>query len=133
MADLTARQERFVAEFLICLNATKAAIKAGYAEKNADVQGPRLLGNVRVAAAVEAGKVTHARAAGVTTQWVVDKLRAIAEDEGAPHSARVSALTQLARYTGGFIERSESHQTGDISVVIRTFEDADEPPSNRLQ
>lgn len=38
MADsnkLTAKQQRFCDEYLICLNATQAAIKAGYSEKNA--------------------------------------------------------------------------------------------------
>lgn len=38
MADsnkLTAKQQRFCDEYLVCLNATQAAIKAGYSEKNA--------------------------------------------------------------------------------------------------
>ncbi len=51
-AELTPRQARFVAEYVIDLNATQAAIRAGYAATNADVQGPRLLGNPSVAAAI---------------------------------------------------------------------------------
>lgn len=35
MAKLTAKQQRFCDEYLIDLNATQAAIKAGYSEKNA--------------------------------------------------------------------------------------------------
>lgn len=35
MAKLTAKQRRFCDEYLIDLNATQAAIKAGYSEKNA--------------------------------------------------------------------------------------------------
>ena len=46
---LPIRQARFVAEYLIDMNATNAAIRAGYSKKTAGVQGPRLLGNVRVA------------------------------------------------------------------------------------
>ena len=45
---LTERQKRFCDEYLIDLNATQAAIRAGYSEKTADVQGARLLGNVKV-------------------------------------------------------------------------------------
>ena len=45
---LTPKQERFVAEYLVDMNATQAAIRAGYSRKTADVQGPRLLGNVRI-------------------------------------------------------------------------------------
>ncbi|MFR7383035.1 MAG: terminase small subunit, partial [[Clostridium] leptum] len=35
MAKLTAKQQRFVDEYLIDLNATQAAIRAGYSEKTA--------------------------------------------------------------------------------------------------
>ena len=46
------RQARFVAEYLIDLNATKAAIRAGYSKKTAYSQGQRLLKNVEVASQV---------------------------------------------------------------------------------
>ena len=47
---MNAKQKRFAEEYLIDLNATQAAIRAGYASRNADVQGARLLGNVSVSA-----------------------------------------------------------------------------------
>lgn len=56
MPDLTPKQARFVEEYLIDLNATQAAIRAGYSEKTAEQQGPRLLGNVGVAAAIQAAQ-----------------------------------------------------------------------------
>ena len=46
---LTPKQERFCQEYLVDLNASQAAIRAGYAKKNADVVGPRLLGKVGIA------------------------------------------------------------------------------------
>lgn len=48
------KQSRFVAEYLVDLNATQAAIRAGYSKRTAHSQGPRLLENVEVAAAVQA-------------------------------------------------------------------------------
>ena len=54
--QLTARQQRFVEEYLIDLNATQAAIRAGYSARTAEQQGPRLLGNVGVAGAIAAGR-----------------------------------------------------------------------------
>ncbi len=45
---LTAKQQRFVDEYLIDLNATQAAIRAGYSPKTADQQASRLLTNVKV-------------------------------------------------------------------------------------
>ena len=44
MADLTSKQEALVKEYAIDGNATQAAISAGYSEKTANTQGPRLLG-----------------------------------------------------------------------------------------
>ena len=48
MAEMTAKQKRFCDEYLIDLNATQAAIRAGYSEKTANEQGARLLANVSV-------------------------------------------------------------------------------------
>ncbi len=45
---LTAKQQRFCDEYLIDLNATQAAIRAGYSEKTAQEQASRLLLNVMV-------------------------------------------------------------------------------------
>lgn len=44
--NLTAKQKRFCDEYLIDLNATQAAIRAGYSEKTAKQIGQRLLTNV---------------------------------------------------------------------------------------
>ncbi|MFD2248925.1 phage terminase small subunit [Pseudochelatococcus lubricantis] len=46
---LTPRQGRFVDEYMKSLNATQAAIRAGYSAKTADVQGPQLLRKTSVA------------------------------------------------------------------------------------
>ncbi|HEI6782529.1 terminase small subunit [Yersinia enterocolitica] len=48
MAKLTDKQELFAREYLKDLNATQAAIRAGYSEKTAQVQSSRLLSNVMV-------------------------------------------------------------------------------------
>ena len=45
---LTPRQQRFCDEYLVDLNATQAAIRAGYSKKTANEQGSRLLTNVSV-------------------------------------------------------------------------------------
>lgn len=47
-AVLTAKQERFCAEYLVDLNATGAARRAGYSEATAGAQASRLLTNVKV-------------------------------------------------------------------------------------
>lgn len=48
MRKLNDKQKRFAREYVIDLNATRAAIRAGYSEKTAKSQGQRLLTNVDV-------------------------------------------------------------------------------------
>ena len=71
MKKLTAKQERFVAEYLIDLNATQAAIRAGYAEKSADVEGSRLLVNAKIAAAVAAAQAKRSERTETTQDYVL--------------------------------------------------------------
>ncbi len=63
---LSPKHQRFVAEYLIDLNAAAAARRAGYAAKNSDVEGARLLGAAGIAEAVTAGRTAQLAAAGVT-------------------------------------------------------------------
>lgn len=46
---MTSRQKLFVAEYLVDLNASRAAIAAGYSTNGADGTGSRLLVNIKVA------------------------------------------------------------------------------------
>ena len=68
---LTARQERFCEEFLLDLNATQAAIRAGYSAKTAHSCGPRLLANAGVAAAIALAKQARAEATKIDSDWVL--------------------------------------------------------------
>jgi len=76
--ELTSRQERFVAEYLIDLNATRAAIRAGYSAHTADVQGPRLLGNVRVATAIASEQAKRSARVEITQDQVLKELALVA-------------------------------------------------------
>lgn len=49
---LTDRQERFIDEYLIDLNGTQAAIRAGYSERTANEQAARLLAKVSIQRAI---------------------------------------------------------------------------------
>lgn len=80
---LTPKQERFVAEYLIDLNATQAATRAGYSEKTAASQGERLLRNVEIAAAVRAGQVARIERTRVDADWVLTRLADEAEADVA--------------------------------------------------
>ena len=59
MANLTPKQQRFVEEYLIDLNATQAAIRAGYSEKTADSIGLQLLRKTQVSEQLRACRWTQ--------------------------------------------------------------------------
>ncbi len=69
--NLTPKQERFVSEYLIDLNATQSAIRAGYSTKTAHSCGRRLLANADVAAAIAAAKQARAEATKIDSDWVL--------------------------------------------------------------
>ena len=68
------RQQLFVAEYLKDLNATQAAIRAGYSAKTASSQGQRLLRNVEVSAAIAAGKMDRSERTKVDADWLLTRL-----------------------------------------------------------
>lgn len=74
---LTPKQERFVAEYLLDLNATQAAIRAGYSERTAYSQGQRLLKNVEVQEAIAKGQQKTADKLEVTKERIVEELAKI--------------------------------------------------------
>lgn len=76
MKPLTPKQDLFVLEYLVDLNATQAAIRAGYSEKGAYVRGSELLSNRKVAAAVETAKAERANRTQVTADWLLKHLAA---------------------------------------------------------
>lgn len=76
--SLTPKQQRFVEEYLVDLNATQAAIRAGYSAKTAEAAASRLLRNVKVAEAVSAARAAVSERTGVTVDAVIEEMRRIA-------------------------------------------------------
>lgn len=75
---MTAKQQRFCEEYLIDLNATRAAIRAGYSPKSAKTNGPRLLENAGVRARLETMMAHLSRRTGVSAERVVRELARVA-------------------------------------------------------
>jgi phage terminase small subunit len=74
----TPRQARFVEEYLIDLNATQAAIRAGYSAKRADAIGYELLRKPEIQEAIQAAMDARSRRTGITADRVLDELRKVA-------------------------------------------------------
>lgn len=129
---LTPKQQRFVEEYLVDLNATAAATRAGYSARTANEIGAENLAKPSIAAAIQAARQALSERALVTQEDVVKGLLEEARRTGeeSSHSARVSAWTQLGKHLGMFVER---HQVEGIVAVQITEElvDADSATNSR--
>ncbi len=75
---MTPKQEAFVREYLLDLNATQAAIRAGYSERTANEQAARLLANVSVRSAVEQARKDRLDRLNTTADDVVREIARLA-------------------------------------------------------
>ena len=72
------KQQRFVEEYLVDLNATQAAIRAGYSKKTARGQASDLLTNPDIAAAIEEGRKALQERTHFTQDRILRELAALA-------------------------------------------------------
>ncbi|AOG22057.1 terminase small subunit [Acidovorax sp. RAC01] len=75
---LTPKQQRFVDEYMVDLNATQAAIRAGYSAHTANEQGSRLLANVSVQAAISIARKAQQERTGITADRVLTEIALVA-------------------------------------------------------
>lgn len=73
MAKPNKKHALFVREYLVNLNATDAAIRAGYSKKTARQQGSRLLSNVDIQAAIASAMEERGNRTEVTTDRVLEQ------------------------------------------------------------
>ncbi|EIU4422858.1 terminase small subunit [Pseudomonas aeruginosa] len=93
---LTKKQRLFVDEYLIDLNATQAAIRAGYSTRRATEIGYQLLQRPEVAQAIQAAMAERSKRTEVEADYVIRRLREIdemdvldiLEDDGSFRSIR---------------------------------------------
>lgn len=77
MGKLTPRQSMFVKEYLVDLNGTQAAIRAGYSPRTANEQAARLLANVNISDAVASGMAKRAAKVEINADYVLARLAEI--------------------------------------------------------
>ena len=75
---MTKKQKRFVEEYLIDLNATQAAIRAGYSPSSANAIGTENLAKPCISAAVNKALAERSRRTGINADRVVKELARIA-------------------------------------------------------
>lgn len=106
---MTPKQQRFVEEYLIDLNATQAAIRAGYSVRTAKVQGCQNLTKLNIQQAIQVAQEKRAARTEVTADYVIKGLKAEAElvGEGSSQAGRTRALELLGKHLGIFSDKLE--------------------------
>ena len=118
---MTPRQQRFVDEYLLDLNATQAAVRAGYSPRTANEQSARLLANASIAAAVQSAQQSRSDRVQITQDDVLRGLRreATLTGEGSSHAAGVSAWGLIGKHLGMFVECRQ--QLGEDGQPVAQF------------
>ncbi len=116
---MTEKQQRFVDEYLIDLNATQAAIRAGYSVKTANEQGAQNLAKVSIQQEIAEQMADRSRRTGVNQDRIVLELARIAfakitdivDSEGKIKSTATDddlACIESVKYKGSESETSSS-------------------------
>jgi len=71
MVKLTVKQQRFVEEYLVDLNATQAAIRAGHSTETASVIGSENLTKPKIRVRIDKAMTEHFKRKGVNQERVI--------------------------------------------------------------
>lgn len=121
---LTPKQAEFVRQYLVDLNATQAAIRAGYSKKTADKIGPELLGKTSVREAVAKAQEKRAERVGRTAEDVLRDIQSVTKsaiDSGDIKNA-LKGLELEGKHLGMFTDRVRQEVSGpDDGPVQHAF------------
>ena len=120
---LTDKQKSFCEEYLIDLNATQAAIRAGYSAKTANVIGPENLAKPCIAACIQELMAKRSQKTGITAEWVLKHIEELTEVLllGEDPSKAYKGLELAGRHLKLFTDKVELGGTVAITKIERTI------------
>lgn len=146
---LTPRQQRFVEEYLIDLNGTQAAIRAGYSAKSAGRQALELLQKTLVVSAVAQAQKGRSERLQLSADMVAQELWKLYQNTsvlvpkedlmGEPlrdsngeqvfkpldGQVAVSALDKLMKHLGGYTADNKREVDGELSFMWKPLTEED--------
>ena len=111
LPKLTPKQAAFVHEYMIDLNATQAAIRAGYSEKTARSVAAENLAKPNIQQAIQEARAAREKRSMITVEWVLAQIASIAQDEEAQQRDRLKALELLGKHLGMWEKRQDENQS----------------------
>jgi phage terminase small subunit len=120
MADkkLTAKQEMFCKEYLIDLNATQAAIRAGYSENRASEIGYQQLQKTTIKDRIQKELDKRSQETDITAAYVLKTIKDTVEaaKEEGKHSDTLRGAELLGKHLKMFTDKIESKLSGDLTI-----------------
>ena len=113
-SKLTDKQQRFVEEYLVDLNATQAAIRAGYSKKTAQQMGSENLSKPVIQDGIATKLIELSERTEITVEKVIEQLiedRTFARECVNP-SAAVRATELMGKHLNMFVDRHEHSGPG---------------------
>lgn len=121
MSKLNPKQEKFIDEYLIDLNATQAAIRAGYSQKTAQEQASRLLSNVIISDEIKRRRETTSNKLNITRESIIEDLINIKNNQmaEAPFAAikAIEVINKMMGYDKP-VEAPQEDKTSSIEIKI---------------
>lgn len=127
-SDLNDKQERFCREYVIDLNGTQAAIKAGYAEKNADVKASQLLRIVKVQALIKKLQAEISKRTEITADMVIQEIAKIAFANQQDYVSEGNSIVDVSK-----IDKDKAAAVESIQTTTTTTKDGFETTQVKIK
>ncbi len=114
---MTEKQKRFCDEYLISLNATQAAIKAGYSPEGAGRNADRMMKNDEIRTYISERLEQLRSAKTATATEVMEFLTEVMRDEGEGSVPRLKAAELLGKRFGLFTDKVAVSGSGVVQIV----------------
>ena len=118
---MTDKQRRFAEEYLVDLNATQAAIRAGYSERTARSSGQRMLTNVDIQNYISLRRADARARVEVTQEEILLQLKKIGlsdvDAEDIKVADKLKAMDMMIRMLGYDKPQSESTDGGGVIML----------------
>lgn len=127
---LTALQARFVEEYLVDLNATRAAIRAGYSKKGAEVQGCNLLSLIKVQREIQIQKDKLSAIVEIDQEWVLKRYKMLVDysvDDFFNDDGTIKSFSQIPKdklyAIGGFKQSKTTIDANDKKIIVERIKE----------
>lgn len=121
MTKLTDKQKMFVEEYLVDLNATQAAIRAGYSEKTAKQMGCENLSKPDVQDAIQKGMDKRTKRTRLEADSILNGIASIAYNEEESGSTRLRGFELLGKHRVLFTDKIQHDGAVPVTKVEQTI------------